>query len=60
MREGASYGGYSVYYLAGHHDKRFKAFIAHCGIFDLKMQYNTTEEMLVRQLGYGWCSLGKG
>ena len=42
---GASYGGYSVYYLAGHHDKRFKAFIAHCGIFDLKMQYNTTEEM---------------
>ena len=42
---GASYGGYSVYYLAGHHDKRFKAFIAHCGIFDLKMQYFTTEEM---------------
>lgn len=42
---GASYGGYSVYYLAGHHDKRFKAFIAHCGIFDLKMQYYTTEEM---------------
>lgn len=42
---GASYGGYSVYYLAGHHDKRFKAFIAHCGIFDLKSQYYTTEEM---------------
>ena len=42
---GASYGGYSVYYLAGHHDKRFKAFISHCGIFDLKMQYYTTEEM---------------
>ena len=42
---GASYGGYSAYYLAGHHDKRFKAFIAHCGIFDLKMQYYTTEEM---------------
>ncbi len=42
---GASYGGYSVYYLAGHHQKRFKAFIAHCGIFDLKMQYYTTEEM---------------
>ncbi|MDL2283014.1 S9 family peptidase [Odoribacter sp. OttesenSCG-928-G04] len=42
---GASYGGYSVYYLAGHHDKRFKAFIAHCGIFDLKTQYYTTEEM---------------
>lgn len=42
---GASYGGYSVYYLAGHHDKRFKAFIAHCGIFDLEAQYCETEEM---------------
>ena len=42
---GASYGGYSVYYLAGHHNKRFKAFIAHDGIFDLKAQYETTEEM---------------
>ena len=42
---GASYGGYSVYYLAGHHDGRFKAFIAHCGIFDMEMQYMTTEEM---------------
>ncbi|MGL5684124.1 MAG: S9 family peptidase [Marinifilaceae bacterium] len=42
---GASYGGYSVYYLAGHHDKRFKAFIAHCGIFDLEQQYFQTEEM---------------
>lgn len=42
---GASYGGYSVYYLAGHHNNRFKAFIAHCGIFDLEMQYYTTEEM---------------
>ncbi len=42
---GASYGGYSVYYLAGHHNKRFKAFIAHCGIFDLEAQYCETEEM---------------
>lgn len=42
---GASYGGYSVYYLAGHHNKRFKAFIAHCGIFDLESQYYETEEM---------------
>ena len=42
---GASYGGYSVYYLAGHHDKRFKAFIAHCGIFNMEMQYFNTEEM---------------
>ena len=42
---GASYGGYSVYFLAGHHQKRFKAFIAHCGIFDLEAMYSTTEEM---------------
>lgn len=42
---GASYGGYSVYYLAGHHNKRFKAFIAHCGIFNLEAQYCETEEM---------------
>lgn len=42
---GASYGGYSVYYLAGHHNKRFKAFIAHCGMFNLESQYGGTEEM---------------
>ena len=42
---GASYGGYSVFYLAGVHQKRFKAFIAHAGIFNLEMQYMTTEEM---------------
>ena len=42
---GASYGGFSVYFLAGHHDKRFKAFIAHCGIFNMEMQYYNTEEM---------------
>jgi dipeptidyl aminopeptidase/acylaminoacyl peptidase len=42
---GASYGGYSVYYLAGHHQKRFKTFIAHCGIFDMEALYSTTEEM---------------
>jgi len=42
---GASYGGFSVYWLAGNHDKRFKAFIAHCGIFDMKSMYTTTEEM---------------
>ena len=33
---GASYGGYSVYFLAGSHQKRFKAFIAHCGIFNFE------------------------
>ncbi len=42
---GASFGGYSVYYLAGHHDKRFKAFIAHDGIFNMEQQYLETEEM---------------
>jgi Dipeptidyl aminopeptidases/acylaminoacyl-peptidases len=42
---GASYGGFSVYWLAGHHDKRFKAFLAHAGIFNLEAQYLETEEM---------------
>jgi dipeptidyl aminopeptidase/acylaminoacyl peptidase len=42
---GASFGGYSVYWLAGHHDKRFKAFIAHDGIFNIEQQYLETEEM---------------
>lgn len=42
---GASYGGYSVFHLAGHHQKRFKAFIAHSGIFNLQQQYLETEEM---------------
>lgn len=41
---GASYGGYSVFYLAGNHQKRFKAFIAHCGMFNLESQYGSTEE----------------
>ncbi len=42
---GASFGGYSVYWLAGNHDKRFKAFIAHDGIFNTVQQYYETEEM---------------
>ena len=42
---GASYGGYSVYYLAGIHEKRFKAFISHCGLFNLESWYASTEEM---------------
>jgi len=42
---GASYGGFSVYWLAGHHNKRFKAFIAHDGMFNLEAQYLETEEM---------------
>ncbi len=42
---GASYGGYSVMYLAGHHNGRFKTFIAHDGIFNFEQMYLTTEEM---------------
>jgi dipeptidyl aminopeptidase/acylaminoacyl peptidase len=42
---GASYGGFSVYWLAGNHNNRFKAFIAHDGIFDLEAQYYETDEM---------------
>jgi dipeptidyl aminopeptidase/acylaminoacyl peptidase len=42
---GASFGGYSIFYLAGIHDKRFKSFISHDGIFNMKSMYGTTEEM---------------
>ncbi|MGF1638550.1 MAG: prolyl oligopeptidase family serine peptidase [Cyclobacteriaceae bacterium] len=42
---GASYGGYSVYYLAGIHEQRFKAFISHCGLYNLESWYASTEEM---------------
>lgn len=42
---GASFGGFSVYWLAGNHNKRFKAFIAHCGVFNSEMEFMTTEEM---------------
>ncbi len=41
---GASYGGFSVYWMAGNHNKRFKAFIAHDGMFNLEQQYLETEE----------------
>ncbi len=42
---GASYGGFSVFWLAGNHEKRFKAFIAHDGMFNFEAQYLETEEM---------------
>lgn len=42
---GASYGGFSVYWLAGNHNKRFKAFIAHCGMFNFESWYGSTEEL---------------
>lgn len=42
---GASFGGYSVYWLAGHHNKRFKSFISHCGVFNLESEFSATEEI---------------
>ncbi len=42
---GASYGGFSVFELAGMHNKRFKTFIAHDGVFDFRSMYGTTDEM---------------
>ena len=42
---GASYGAFSVYWLAGNHQNRFKAFLAHNGMFNLEQQYCETEEM---------------
>ena len=49
---GASFGGFSVYYLAGHHDKRFKAFIAHDGAFNLESMYTDTEEVFFSNWEY--------
>lgn len=42
---GASFGGYSVFWLAGNHQNRFKAFISHCGMYNMESWYGTTEEM---------------
>ena len=50
---GASYGGYSVLYLAGNHEGRFKAFIAHDGIFNFEHMYTSTEEMWFVNWDYG-------
>lgn len=50
---GASYGGFSVYWLAGNHENRFKAFIAHDGMFNLEAQYLETEEMFFVQWDLG-------
>lgn len=50
---GASYGGYSVYYLAGKHEGRFSAFISHCGIFDFTSMYGSTEELWFVNNDYG-------
>ncbi len=50
---GASYGGYSVYFLAGCHERRFKAFVSHCGIFDFDSMYGHTEELWFVNNDYG-------
>ncbi len=50
---GASYGGYSVFNLAGMHNKRFKTFIAHAGVFNLKSMYGTTEEVFFTNFDMG-------
>jgi dipeptidyl aminopeptidase/acylaminoacyl peptidase len=50
---GASFGGYSVYWLAGNHNKRFKSFISHCGLFNLESFYGTTEELFFAEHDLG-------
>jgi dipeptidyl aminopeptidase/acylaminoacyl peptidase len=50
---GASYGGYSSFYLAGIHNNRFKTFIAHDGIFNFKSMYGSTEEVFFSEWEYG-------
>ena len=50
---GASYGGYSVYWLAGNHQKRFKCFVSHCGLFNLESWYGTTEELFFANYDLG-------
>jgi dipeptidyl aminopeptidase/acylaminoacyl peptidase len=50
---GASYGGFSVFYLAGVHEGRFKAFVAHCGVFNFESEYGSTEELWFPDKDYG-------
>ncbi len=50
---GASFGGYSVFYLAGIHNNRFKTFISHCGVFNLQSMYGTTEEVFFNNWDHG-------
>lgn len=50
---GASFGGYSAFYLAGNHDGRFKTFISHCGVFDTRSMYGTTEELFFVNNDFG-------
>jgi dipeptidyl aminopeptidase/acylaminoacyl peptidase len=50
---GASYGGYSVFQLAGIHNNRFKTFISHCGVFNLESMSGTTEEVFFTNWDFG-------
>ena len=50
---GPSFGGYSVFALAGVHNKRFKSFISHDGVFDFKSMYGTTEELFFVNWDFG-------
>ena len=50
---GASYGGYSAYYLAGIHNNRFKSFIAHDGVFNTQSMFGTTEEVFFNNWDFG-------
>ena len=50
---GASYGGYSIFYLEGVHNGRFKVFIAHCGVFNFESEYGSTEELWFPNKDYG-------
>jgi dipeptidyl aminopeptidase/acylaminoacyl peptidase len=50
---GASFGGYSSYWLEGHHEKRFKAFIAHDGVFNFESMYGATEETFFNNYEFG-------
>jgi dipeptidyl aminopeptidase/acylaminoacyl peptidase len=50
---GASYGGYSVFYLAGVHNGRFKALVSHCGVFNFESEYGSTEELWFNNKDYG-------
>ncbi len=50
---GASFGGYSVFWLAGNHQNRFKSFIAHAGVFNLESMYGHTEELFFAEFDMG-------
>lgn len=50
---GASAGGYAVYWLEGNHKKRFSAFVAHCGVFNMESKYGSTEELFFPNWEFG-------